>query len=56
MVFSLGLMVEYMKVNTLKIKNKERVYLHGLMVESMMENGLMVNNTVMENTLMLREK
>ena len=47
-----GLTGEVMKESILKIKNKDMGYILGLMVVSMMENGLMVYNMDGESFLL----
>ena len=42
--YSLGLMVEGMKVNILMIRKKDLVYIHGKTGGSMLANGKMANN------------
>ena len=49
-VFTLGLITEYMKVNGDQIKCTERVHLHGLMEENMLENMLKIRKEGMENS------
>ena len=46
-----GVMEENMKANMLTIKKKERVRLHGLMEESILEAGRMANSMETEITL-----
>jgi len=48
-VYSHGQMAEDMKVNILKIKNKDMVHSSGLMEENTWDNGLMGNNMVKEH-------
>lgn len=50
-----GAMEENMRANMLTIKKKEKVRLHGLMEESILEAGRMVNSMEMEITLIKKE-
>jgi hypothetical protein len=51
----LGQMAESMRVNTLMTRKKVREPLHGLMEEYILEAGLMANNMVLVNILLLKE-
>ena len=48
-VFTLGKMEEGMRVSTTMIKNRDMVYMFGLMDASMQDNGEMENNMEKEN-------
>jgi hypothetical protein len=47
-------MVDIMKANILKIKNKDKVHLDGVMERFMKENGLMENSMVMAKLYILQ--
>lgn len=49
LVPTIGLMVEYMKVNINMIKNMEKADINGQTVEYMMANGLMENSMDLGN-------
>ena len=50
------LMVEFMKVITIKIKNKVMVFSYGQMVENMKDHGLMANNQVQQYIIIQEKK
>ena len=55
-VYLFGLMEENMKENINKIKKKDLVYSNGQMVESLEDNGKMVNKMEKENFIVLNLK